>query len=92
MANQYIIRSELLSQNITVTERAGGQYEIDTEDGVHYSPKEVFLTCFMPNRLQFSKHVHTVKKLFGGEIVNVKKIEEEKLFFYNNRGEKIWLN
>lgn len=76
MVNQYIIRSELLNQNITVTERAGGQYEIDTEDGVHYNPKEVFLTCFVPGRLKFSRRVHTIKRLFAGEIVSAAAVEK----------------
>lgn len=74
--NQYIIQSELLNQKITVTEKPHSQYEIDTEDGVHYSPKEVYLTCFTPNRLRFSKYVHTVKKLFDGEIVAVEAVKK----------------
>lgn len=42
MKTIYTVESELLNQRITITE-TDGKYEIDTEDGVHYSDKEVFM-------------------------------------------------
>lgn len=75
--HQYIIQSELLNQKITATETFDKKYVIDTEDGVHYTAKEVFLICFLPKSVKFNKQVHIVKKIFDGEIIKVESNTSE---------------
>lgn len=75
MKTIYTVESELLSQRITITE-TDGKYEIDTEDGVHYSDREVFLCCFADTRPKFPKRVHRIKKLFDGEVTGIEYLKD----------------
>lgn len=77
MYKEYIIESQLLHQKITVKETEGGEMSILCSDGVNYTPKEVFLTCFAPERSKFPKQIHLIKKLLGGELVAVRGLTKE---------------
>jgi hypothetical protein len=73
MANQYkpgfiYFQSDLIGQEIAMSEKTGRVY---CADGVQYSLQEIMLLNDKKAEVQWGSHL--VKKIFGGEVVDVKR-------------------
>ena len=69
--DRYELYSGILEQKAVITDYGAGIMEMQTQDGVHYTPSEMMM-LFKEGRT-YDKRVHLIKKIFGGKIVSVEK-------------------
>lgn len=69
--DRYELYSSVLEQKAVITDYGAGIMEMQTQDGVHYTPPEMIL-LFKEGRT-YDKRVHLIKKIFGGKIVSVEE-------------------
>ena len=74
--DRYELYSSVLEQRAVITDYGAGIMEMQTQDGVHYTPPEMIL-LFKEGRT-YDKRVHLIKKIFGGRLFPLKRIGKKR--------------
>jgi len=74
--DRYEVYSVVLEQKAVITDYGAGIMEMQTQDGVHYTPPEMIL-LFKEGRT-YDKRIHLIKRIFGGKIVSVEENRAKK--------------
>lgn len=69
--DRYEVYSSILEQKAVITDYGAGIMEMQTQDGVHYTPPEMLL--LFNECSTFNRQVHLMKRMFGGKIVSVQR-------------------
>ena len=73
---KYPIFNETMGLSLRVESTSKGITLLEFEDGVRYSPKELRVVQEMDSDTKIASH--TVKKVFGGEILGTSEIIEKR--------------
>ena len=74
--DRYEVYSVVLEQKAVITDYGAGIMEMQTQDGVNYTPPEMIL-LFKEGRT-YDKRIHLIKRIFGGKIVSVEENRAKK--------------
>lgn len=67
--NRYRIKSQSLGISLTAFDHGYRSASVETDDGVHYLPREIFLLA--NTKSEVLPALHLIKKVFEGSLENI---------------------